>query len=74
MQRKGFDRILEQLAAASNATSEEVREKLRQAMALALENPDPAVQAMWDSIPKQGHSPTLEEFMEYLIAQNLLQP
>lgn len=32
------------------------------------------VQSMWESIPKKGDTPTLGEFMDYLIEKNLLLP
>ena len=47
---------------------------MQQVMNEALENPDPAVQAMWRSIPRKGAEPTLEEFMDYLIEKKLLSP
>ena len=74
MHRTQFEQILDQIARASQITPSEVRENLRAAMAAALQSPNPAVQAMWDSIPKKGTSPTLEEFMDYLIEKKMLQP
>ena len=44
------------------------------AMEASIANHAPSVQAMWDSIPKKGPKPTLEEFMDYLIEKNLLLP
>ena len=74
MQKTPFDLILDQIASADRITSMEVRERLRIAMASALKDPNPAVQAMWNSVPKKGDTPTLEEFMDYLIQKNMLQP
>ena len=74
MQKTPFDLILDQIASADRITSMEVRERLRMAMASALKDPNPAVQAMWNSVPKKGDTPTLEEFMDYLIQKNMLQP
>ena len=74
MQKTSFDLILDQIASADRITSMEVRERLRMAMASALKDPNPAVQAMWNSVPKKGDTPTLEEFMDYLIQKNMLQP
>ena len=74
MQKTPFDLILDQIARASRITPMEVRENLRLAMISALKDPTPAVQAMWDSVPKKGDTPTLEEFMEYLIQKNMVQP
>ena len=74
MQESAFKKILEQIASSSQITPSLLREQMESAMEAALENPDPAVQAMWNSIPKQGRKPTLEEFMDYLIEKKLLLP
>jgi len=74
MQESAFEKILEQIASASHVAPSQLRERMQSAMESALENPDPAVQAMWNSIPKQGCKPTLEEFMDYLIEKKLLLP
>ena len=74
MQKTVFERMLDQIAAIRQATPAEVRESMQMAMVSALNDPDPAVQAMWDSVPRQGSVPTLEEFMNYLIDKNLLLP
>ena len=69
-----LEKIIHQIAMANGHSSLEIREKMQQAMEDALANPDPAVQAMWATIPKGGTKPTLEEFMDYLIEKNLLKP
>lgn len=69
-----LEKIIYQIAAANRTSSLEVREKMELALDDAIKNPDPAVQAMWASVPKQGSQPTLEEFMDYLIEKNLLIP
>jgi len=74
MQKTPFDQILDQLASDSRSDPAEVREKLRVGMASALESSNPAVQAMWNTIPRRGSRPTLEEFMDYLIKKQMLQP
>ena len=74
MQDSTFEKIIQQIAKAGPLTSQELRSRMELALAEALRNPDPAVQAMWASVPKQGQQPTLEEFMEHLIRQNLLSP
>lgn len=74
MQDSPFERILQQLASTGQVSAQELRQQMQQAMEEALQNPDPAVQAMWARVPKQGRQPTLEEFMDHLIAQNLLAP
>lgn len=74
MEKSGFEQILQQIASTRNIAPDQVRRELEAAMAAALRNPDPAVQKMWKSIPRKGDAPTLDEFMEYLIAQNALLP
>ena len=74
MQKTEFEKILDQIAQASQTSSAELREKMQQAMEAALKDPSPSVQAMWQSVPKQGGTPTLDEFMAYLIDRNLLLP
>ena len=74
MEETGFEQILRQMARTGNTTPEKIRQELESAMASALRNPDPVVQQMWNSIPKKGALPTLDEFMEYLIQQNTLLP
>ena len=73
MHRTQFEQILHQIASANQISPAEVRERLRMAMAAALADPNPVVQAMWQSVPRKGAKPTLEEFMDYLIGKNLLQ-
>ena len=73
MHRTQFDEILNQIANANRISPTEVRENLRAAMTAALADPNPVVQAMWQSVPRKGSKPTLEEFMDYLIGKNLLQ-
>ncbi len=74
MEQTGFEQILRQMARAGNTTPEKIRQEMESAMTSALQNPDPMVQQMWDSIPRKGDTLTLDEFMEYLIQQNTLQP
>ena len=74
MQETSFEQILSQIARSSPLTPEEIRAKMQQAMEAALADPSPAVQAMWRSVPKTGRTPTLDEFMEYLIEKNMLAP
>jgi hypothetical protein len=74
MEKHGFEQILQQIAAINSTSPAEVRRQMESAMASALQNPDPTVQQMWNSIPRKGNTPTLDEFMEYLIDQNALLP
>ena len=74
MPNSAFEKILEQIASINHIAPSRLRERMQLALESALENPDPAVQAMWAAVPKQGDKPTLEEFMDYLIDKNLLLP
>ena len=74
MQNTAFETILQQIASVRSVSSRELREQMQLAMEEALSNPDPAVQAMWASIPTEHPQPTLEEFMDYLIEKKLLTP
>ena len=74
MRDSAFDKILQQIASVSGVTSQELRSQMQRAMDAALSDPDPAVQAMWASIPAADQKPTLDEFMGYLIEKKLLSP
>ena len=74
MENSAFEKILGQIASISQVSPQELRAKMQLAMDEALSDPDPAVQAMWASIPKENSQPTLEEFMRYLIEKKLLSP
>lgn len=62
-----LDEIIIQIAKKENVTPDHVRREMMRAMKKGQESPDPAVQARWASIPRQGEEPTLEEFFEYLV-------
>lgn len=74
MEDSAFETILQQIASDMQIHPGKLREQMQLAMNAALSNPDPAVQAMWNTVPSLGEKPTLEEFMEYLIAKGLLTP
>ncbi len=74
MGKTQFEQILDQIASVNGISATQVRENLRTAMTSALDSPNPAVQAMWESIPRKGRHPTLEEFMDYLIENHMVQP
>jgi len=72
MQASAFDKIIQQIARANHTSSTELRAQMQLAMDAALQDPDPAVQAMWASIPSREEKPTLEEFMDYLVEKQLV--
>lgn len=66
MKETDFDQKLKQVAVAYHMTPEQFRQRATQAIAQSRLSGDPAVQALWASIPHRGQSPTLEEFVLYL--------
>ena len=66
MQKRELNSILTRIAVENNTTVREVRWEMELAMQAGQANPAPAVQAMWNSIPRKGPRLTLEEFVAYL--------
>ena len=66
MQKRELNSILTRIAVENNTTVREVRREMELTMQAGQANPDPAVQAMWNSIPRKGPRLTLEEFVAYL--------
>ena len=66
MQKRELNSILTRSAVENNSAGREVRREMELAMQAGQANPDPAVQAMWNSIPRKGPRLTLEEFVAYL--------
>ena len=66
MQKRELNSILTRIAVENNTTVREVRREMELAMQAGQANPAPAVQAMWNSIPRKGPRLTLEEFVAYL--------
>ena len=61
-----FRRILTLIAQKENMTVDEVRNEMQSAMEERQKSCDPAVQALWASIPRKGAELTLEEFVVYV--------
>ena len=66
-----FEDILAQIAKKNHTTPEVVRTEMQNAMDMAMQSLDPAVQARWAAIPRRGDKPTLEEFVCYLASLNM---
>ena len=60
--------ILKKLALQYNSTPEEVHKEMEIAIEAGQCSTDPAVQAMWRSIPRKGEKLTVKEFIEYAAA------
>lgn len=69
MNPQKLDRILLQVAQRNHVSVYQVREEIRIAMEEAQQSNDPDVKALWNSIPAKGSTPTLEEFMEFVLVK-----
>lgn len=58
--------IVKQIAEKYGTTPQEVRLSMQQALDEGRNNPDPAVQSTWSSIPGKGKTPTLDEVLAFL--------
>lgn len=59
------DWVIEQIAIREHTTPDEVRSQMLEALTLASQATDPEIRAVWDTIPRKGDVPTLEEFFEH---------
>ena len=69
MHPTSLDHILTQIAHQHHTTVDVVRREMYEAMQIAQDSTDPAIQAKWDTIPRKGKEITLEEFIDYLIKE-----
>lgn len=66
MESPKFKHILEIIAHQHNTSVDEVRKEMQSALEEGQKSNDPAVQALWASIPRKGAELTLEEFIAYV--------
>ena len=66
MKKSKGQRAIEQLALQKGISVSEVREEIEIAIDAAMQNPDPAAQAHWAEIMKDGKKPTPDELIEYI--------
>ena len=66
MNKKKIERSLKKVAEKYGVSVEEVRRDINLAASAAKENPDPQIQAFWDSIPSAGDAPTPEEVVAHI--------
>lgn len=71
MKANKLDKVLASIATEHHTTVQEVRMEMEYAMHVGQSNPDPAVQAQWNSIPRKGDKLTLEEFIDYIIKRTM---
>ena len=62
-------RTLEAVAMKEGVTVSEVKKEIQKAMLIGLCSQDPAVQAHWAKIPREGEVPTPEEVILFLTEQ-----
>lgn len=72
MDKKRFKiatRALEAVAMKEGVTVSEVKKEIQKAMLIGLCSQDPAVQAYWAKIPREGEVPTPEEVILFLAGE-----
>ena len=63
------NRVLAEIALKNGVSVDEVRKEIQVALDEGMKNPDPNVQAYWNSIPRKGDKPTAQEVITYLSNQ-----
>lgn len=63
------NRVLAEIALKNGVSVDEVRKEIQVALDEGMKNSDPNVQAYWNSIPRKGDKPTLQEVITYLANQ-----
>ena len=71
MSDHNFDNVIAEIAKKNRTSPDKIREEMQHAMDMAMQSSDPAVQARWALVPRKGDTPTLEEFVCYLVSLNL---
>jgi len=66
MNSKKIKRSLKKLAERDGVSVEEVRRQIELAITSAQDNPDPKIQAFWNSIPRKGDKLTPEEVIAHI--------
>lgn len=58
---------LRTIASKENITELEVRNEIAYAVSLALKSSNPKIQNFWKKVPCEGHSPTIEEIIDFIV-------
>ena len=58
-------RSLVSVAKQNDVSVDEVKREIQKAIDLGMVNPDPHIQAFWNSIPRAGKHPTPEEVISF---------
>ena len=60
------NKVLAEIALKNGVSVADVRSEIQVALDEGMKNPDPNVQAYWNSIPRKGDKPTLQEVITHL--------
>lgn len=58
-------RSLASVAKQNGVSVDEVKREIQKAIDIGMANPDPKIQAFWNSIPRAGERPTPEEVISF---------
>lgn len=67
MNKERATEILRQVALENGVSLTEVRKEIQIAIEAGMSNPDPAVQSEWKAISQDGHPPSPEDLIIYLV-------
>lgn len=61
--------IISRMAQSKNIPESQLRSDMQEAISYGMNNPDPNVQAQWDSFQYAGTEPTIEEFILWMASK-----
>ncbi len=64
-----FDFIIRKMAAEQGVLPERIKRSMEAVIEAGWNNPDPAIQATWSTVPHKGNVPTVDEVLTYLAAK-----
>lgn len=62
-------KALQDISRSEALSENDIRQKIRLAVSLALKSKDPKLKNFWTSIPCKSDSPTIDEITDYLIIE-----
>jgi len=66
MGKKTPKQALKAIARKEGKSVEEIRREIEAALRISRENPDPKIQAFWDTVPSKGAKPTPEKAIAHM--------
>lgn len=66
-----IERALMAVAKQNGISIDEVIKEIQKAIDLCMSNLDSNVQAFWNSVPRKGNRPTVQELILYIINQDM---